>query len=261
MFLGSIEKAAKSVIFKPTILLPMLVLGVFVLLSELLSNWVLERPIAEIFLYPNSFSATNLLQVMLMRYPLELTTMLISGVIMIFVSVVVFISITKFASGKSVIEAINESVIEAKKSIGLTIFVIVAGFLAIIALFAITWIFEQLLLIFGATVIGDFVGLILYPLVALILVILFLTKLSFILPALVANDVRHAVAKSWEFTNTNFWKSFVFIIINLIIVYIILQIFSFIGLAIGEFDFISSIIGTAIAVTFFILAISYYYFN
>ena len=239
----------------------MIVMGVFVLLAELLSNWVLQRPIADMFLYPNAFSATNLLQMMLTRYPLELTTMLISGVIMIFVSVVVFISITKFASGKSVIEAINESVIEAKKSIGLTIFVIVAGFLAIIALFAITWIFEQLLLILGTSLIGDFVGLILYPIVALILIILFLTKLSFILPALVADDVRHAVQKSWEFTNTNFWQSFVFIIINLIIVYIILQIFSFIGLAIGDFDFISSIIGTAIAITFFILAISYYYFS
>ncbi len=261
MFLGSIEKAVKNIIFKPTILLPMIVMGVFVLLAELLSNWVLQRPIADMFLYPNAFSATNLLQMMLTRYPLELTTMLISGVIMIFVSVVVFISITKFASGKSVIEAINESVIEAKKSIGLTIFVIVAGFLAIIALFAITWIFEQLLLILGTSLIGDFVGLILYPIVALILIILFLTKLSFILPALVADDVRHAVQKSWEFTNTNFWQSFVFIIINLIIVYIILQIFSFIGLAIGDFDFISSIIGTAIAITFFILAISYYYFS
>ena len=261
MFLGSIEKAVKNIIFKPTILLPMIVMGVFVLLAELLSNWVLQRPIADMFLYPNAFSATNLLQMMLTRYSLELTTMLISGVIMIFVSVVVFISITKFASGKSVIEAINESVIEAKKSIGLTIFVIVAGFLAIIALFAITWIFEQLLLILGTSLIGDFVGLILYPIVALILIILFLTKLSFILPALVADDVRHAVQKSWEFTNTNFWQSFVFIIINLIIVYIILQIFSFIGLAIGDFDFISSIIGTAIAITFFILAISYYYFS
>jgi hypothetical protein len=261
VFLGSIEKAVKNIIFKPTILLPMIVMGVFVLLAELLSNWVLQRPIADMFLYPNAFSATNLLQMMLTRYPLELTTMLISGVIMIFVSVVVFISITKFASGKSVIEAINESVIEAKKSIGLTIFVIVAGFLAIIALFAITWIFEQLLLILGTSLIGDFVGLILYPIVALILIILFLTKLSFILPALVADDVRHAVQKSWEFTNTNFWQSFVFIIINLIIVYIILQIFSFIGLAIGDFDFISSIIGTAIAITFFILAISYYYFS
>ena len=261
MFLGSIEKAVKNIIFKPTILLPMIVMGVFVLLAELLSNWVLQRPIADMFLYPNAFSATNLLQMMLTRYPLELTTMLISGVIMIFVSVVVFISITKFASGKSVIEAINESVIEAKKSIGLTIFVIVAGFLAIIALFVITWIFEQLLLILGASLLGDFVGLILYPLIALILIILFLTKLSFILPALVADDVRHAVQKSWEFTNTNFWQSFVFIIINLIIVYIILQIFSFIGLAIGDFDFISSIIGTAIAITFFILAISYYYFS
>ncbi|MBT4192332.1 MAG: hypothetical protein HOE11_03410 [Candidatus Diapherotrites archaeon] len=259
--MGSIEKAVKNIIFKPTILLPMIVMGVFVLLAELLSNWVLQRPIADMFLYPNAFSATNLLQMMLTRYPLELTTMLISGVIMIFVSVVVFISITKFASGKSVIEAINESVIEAKKSIGLTIFVIVAGFLAIIALFAITWIFEQLLLILGTSLIGDFVGLILYPIVALILIILFLTKLSFILPALVADDVRHAVQKSWEFTNTNFWQSFVFIIINLIIVYIILQIFSFIGLAIGDFDFISSIIGTAIAITFFILAISYYYFS
>jgi hypothetical protein len=239
----------------------MIVMGVFVLLAELLSNWVLERPIADMFLYPNAFSATNLLQMMLTRYPLELTTMLISGIIMIFVSVVVFISITKFASGKSVVEAINESVLEAKKSIGLTIFVIVAGFLAIIALFVITWIFEQLLLILGASLLGDFVGLILYPLIALILIILFLTKLSFILPALVADDVRHAVGKSWEFTNTNFWQSFVFIIINLIIVYIILQIFSFIGLAIGDFDFISSIIGTAIAITFFILAISYYYFS
>ena len=261
MFLGSIEKAVKNIIFKPTILLPMIVMGVFVLLAELLSNWVLERPIADMFLYPNAFSATNLLQMMLTRYPLELTTMLISGIIMIFVSVVVFISITKFASGKSVVEAINESVLEAKKSIGLTIFVIVAGFLAIIALFVITWIFEQLLLILGASLLGDFVGLILYPLIALILIILFLTKLSFILPALVADDVRHAVGKSWEFTNTNFWQSFVFIIINLIIVYIILQIFSFIGLAIGDFDFISSIIGTAIAITFFILAISYYYFS
>jgi len=261
VFLGSIEKAVKNIIFKPTILLPMIVMGVFVLLAELLSNWVLERPIADMFLYPNAFSATNLLQMMLTRYPLELTTMLISGIIMIFVSVVVFISITKFASGKSVVEAINESVLEAKKSIGLTIFVIVAGFLAIIALFVITWIFEQLLLILGASLLGDFVGLILYPLIALILIILFLTKLSFILPALVADDVRHAVGKSWEFTNTNFWQSFVFIIINLIIVYIILQIFSFIGLAIGDFDFISSIIGTAIAITFFILAISYYYFS
>ena len=261
MFLGSIEKAVKNIIFKPTILLPMIVMGVFVLLAELLSNWVLQRPIADMFLYPNAFSATNLLQMMLTRYPLELTTMLISGIIMIFVSVVVFISITKFASGKSVVEAINESVLEAKKSIGLTIFVIVAGFLAIIALFVITWIFEQLLLILGASLLGDFVGLILYPLIALILIILFLTKLSFILPALVADDVRHAVGKSWEFTNTNFWQSFVFIIINLIIVYIILQIFSFIGLAIGDFDFISSIIGTAIAITFFILAISYYYFS
>jgi hypothetical protein len=259
--LGSFEKAAKNIVFKPAILIPMLVVGLFVLVSEMLTNWVIERPLIDMFLYANEIPTSNLLQVMIANYPLEIVTMIIGGIIMLFVSIVAFLSIAKFASGKGVVESINDCVMEWKKSLALTVFALIAGFVALVLVFIIAWIFESLLLIMGTNMLSEFFGVILFPLIYIVIFIIFITKLSFVLPAMNKDNPRQAVQKSWEFTNEQFGNALAFIIVNVIITYAIILIFSFISFWLEDVDFIIKIIGEAIAVTFFILAISYYYFK
>ncbi len=259
MFLKSLEKALKGIIFSPQTLIPLLVVVLVSFVSVQLTSWVLERPLTDIFLYYETMGQNNLLYLFLTQYPFEIATMIITGIIILFVTVVALMSLAHFASGKKFIKAVNDAVMEWKKSLALTIVAIIIGFLLLVAFFVINFIFD-LLYSLGIEALNSFLALILMPLIIVIIGIILTIKFAFVLPAMIKEKPKKALQKSWDFTNNKFWLSFVFVLVLGIIVFLLWSVIPYIGFLLG-IDIIFDLIGEILAVTFFGLAISYYYID
>jgi hypothetical protein len=259
MFLASLEKTLKSIIFNPLVVLPMLLASIFSYLSMEFTGFVLERPITDMVLYYDSFTSSDLLGIILHRYMPEILIMVFSGLLVLFVTIVCALAVTNFALGIKIGESINKAVLDLKKSLSLTFFIAITGFLTLVLFLILNniFIFIHDLLPQGIDLIFNIV---IFPLFLLILLIILITKLGFVFPALLDNNIREAIKKSWEFTNNNFWISFILIIITFIIAILIVSISDYIGVLI-ELSWLFWILGEAIALTFIVLSISFYYFN
>lgn len=259
MILKSLESTIKACIFQPMVYLPMLIVTVISLVLTSFIGSVMERPIAEFMLNYDAFMTSNIVFIFLTRYWLELIIVFISIFVTLFVTIVAFFAIAKFVSGKGIIDSIDFSVKNFGKNFYFTIFAFVVGFLALFAFYVLDIIFNVIYSVMPSEV-NSLLSLIIFPLLVIVLVVIFITKLGFVLPALLDNKIKDAIKVSWEFTNDKFWSAFLFIIITLGLSLLIYLIFSNIGLFF-DLILIFDSIGNIISMSFFALAISYYFFN
>ncbi len=260
MVFVSLEKTVKTMIFKPVIFLPMIVVALVVYLLSNLTTWVLERPITDFVLYSEAFAGTDILSVFLTNYPLETIAMLLCGIFVLLLSIIALLSMARVANGKKFVQAINESVLEWKKSLGLTIFVLVVSFLLFILWYVVATIFGIVSDFVAVVAVTDFLLLILLPIIIFVVGLILLVRLAFVLPAFVDNNVKKAFQKSWDFSQKKFISNLVLIIVVLIITYILWNWISYIGVLV-DIEIIFDLLGDVIATTFFGLAVSYYYFK
>ena len=251
MVFGSVGKAFSDMIKKPVVLLPMLIVTLAANILIFFTSWVLERPLTDIFLYYDSFAGADLLQVAIMNYPLEIATMILTGIVVAVITVVALLSIARVAKGAGFMEAVNDSIREWKKSLALVIFLLVVG----IILFAVVNVVGY------ASALNEWLGLIAIIIFGIILLIA-AVKLIFFIPALVKENPKEALKLSWEFTNDKFWKSLLLIIIILIVFFVVKYLLGELS-ALTDFvaDDILMILSDTITMTFAGLAVSHYFYS
>lgn len=259
MIISSLEKTTKAIIFNPLILLPMLIAVIVARVSTNLTSFVIERPLAEMLIYYETFMTSDFFFIVLNRYSFEIAIMLISMFIVLFIAVLGFIALVHFAKGEGIFDAINKSYSNFGKSLSLTFFALLVLFLSFISLAIIQLIFNFLYSILPESING-ILAIVILPIILLVIFSIYLTKLGFILPAIDGNNIREAVKASWEFTNDKFINAFLYMIIVLIISAIIIIVLTTIGVLL-DMSFIFELISDIIGMTFFGLSISYYYFN
>jgi hypothetical protein len=259
ILLESLKKAFLAIITKPIILFSMLIATLASIISMNITNFVIERPLSEMLYHMDVFMTSDLIAIMLDRYLFELIIMLASGFIVFFISIIAFISLARFAKGESFSDAINNSVLNIKKSLSLTFFIFVCGFVVFI-IFQIILFILNIIYSFLPEEINYYIALFIFPILMIILIVTIFTKIVFVVPALIENNIRDAIKKSWEFTNERFWNSFLYIIIVFLIGTIVLSFFNNVGILLNIGTILTPI-GEIISMTFIGLALSYYYFN
>ena len=122
MIFRALKESTKTLILKPYILLPMLIVSIISYLVIEATSGLFERYFTDLLLYGEVISEFDPLFFIISNYPIELILLLISGIIMIFVSVSAIVMIAKFCNGKGFVESINLAVMEWKRNIGIVIF-------------------------------------------------------------------------------------------------------------------------------------------
>jgi len=261
MILGGFIESAKTIALKPQVLLPMLIVTIFGYLLNEATIGLLQGYITDLVLYGEVVSQINPVIYILGNYPIELLLLIISGIIMLFITAIAFVSISKITNNTGFIKAINSSVMEWKRTLGLTIFGIITIFLFFIAFFGILYVFDFIDTLTG----GIFSSLIYFILVIAIIVILgaiFTVKLAFTIPAFAQGEkVRDAIQSSWEMTNESFWNALIFVFILTIITVLIFLAFLFLSINILEAEMILVSIGSILSMTVFGVGISQYYYQ
>jgi hypothetical protein len=259
MIIRALEKTTKAIIFNPLTLLPMLIAVIIAKVSTNLTSFIFERPISEMLLYYETVMSSDFISIFLARYPIEILVMFLSIFIVLLVIVLGLVSLVNYAKGKSIVDSINDSFINFKKAFFLTFFGIIILFLSLISFVIIQSIFNFIYNIFPADI-NNILSLFILPLIMFIIFVIYLTKLSFVLPASQDNNIREAIKSSWEFTDNKFVNAFAYLLIVMIIIGILTIIITNMGIFL-ELNFIFEAIADIIGMTFFGLSISYYYFN
>ena len=260
MILEAIKDSTKTLIFKPFILIPMIIISIVSYLLIEATSGLLENYLNDIFLYGETLMEIDPFSYILGTYPGEVILLLLAGIVMLFASAIAFISIAKFCNKKSFAESINSSIMEWKRTIGFVIFWIIVGFLFFAIWFGIVSVLDW---INNAT--GGALSILinaLFIIVSIILAVIFTIKLAFVLPAFAEGEnLRNAIQKSWDVTKNSFWNALAFIVIILVIVYLINYIFLELSLIFVDIEVLLLSIGEIISTTFFALGISYYYYK
>ena len=251
MISSSITSGIMQLIFKPQIIIPMIILGLASAVVTELSSFIIERPLSDIILNPNLLSDGNIFGNFLMNYPLEILGILLIGSIMLGIGIIAFMSIARMAKGEGFIDSINSSVMDGAKTLGLIIL-----FWAIFVIVGSAFILASIIGAFESTI-----GLIVTVIFLIILFIAFV-KLIFVFPALINANIKKAFQESWKFTNIRFWGALAMVIVAGIIALIIGLILTQIGIYIGGIaDPIFSLLGDSISATYFIAAITNYFYG
>ena len=253
MIFRALKESTKTLILRPYILLPMLIVSIISYLFIEATTGLFERYFTDLLLYGDIISEFDPIIFIISNYPIELILLLISGIIMIFVSVLAIIMIAKFCNGKGFVESINSTVMEWTRSLGLVIFGAIIFFLLFAVLFAVTGILDWLNNITAGTL-GPLIYYIILPIVLLFLVLLFAVKLAFIIPIFADGEkIRESIQKSWGTTDKTSLNVLAFILILVIITFLISQLFLFLSLNIIELEIVLLSAGEIISTTFFVL--------
>ncbi len=248
-------------ITNPLTLLPLTALTIFgTFLSDTIFG-INDRLISDLILNYEIFEESNLLFILITQYPIEIILNIIIAIIGLTIALIAVFSIVKSAK-KSIIDAIDESIKNWKKAITLAFYAGLVFFLWIVGMFAIINILQ-----FIETIIplNGILMLIVFPIILFGGLALILTKTIFVIVTILETNLKRAIQESWSFTNKKFWNAFFFIIILMIITAIIGIIGEIIGFIITQnigtsFEIIINYATEIIASTFFILAITYYYY-
>ncbi len=259
MIFNSLKNSALKIIFSPWTLLIFATVSLFGLLMGNIVGWAVEKPVIDLILYYDALAQSNFLFILLTQYPLELFTIIVSGIVGLVISATGLLSLARIAKGESIVDAINESVLNWKKSLGLAVF-FVAAIIVLVGIFFVLSAITGLL----SGVIPDssylFDGII-FPLVFFIILLFAMVKLGFVIPAFVENDLRKAVQKSWEFTNKRFLGAFLLMIILIVIIFAFEIVGQNISLMIDpQYELVVTSVADIISTTFIGLALAYYYF-
>ena len=252
MIISNLITSFLQLIFKPKVWIPLLAMLIISVAVTQAMGVVLERPLIDTMLYPDTFPSETIMSVFLTQYPLEILTAIVMAFLMTVLGVIAFNSTSRIAQGAKLIPAINDSMKEARKAVGLSI-VFWGAFL--FALLILT-------LIGVVTGISDIVGLILFALFVLIVFVI-IVKTIFVLPALNENEIKEAFSKSWKFTQKRFWKTTLYLIlVSLISLILGGAIYSGGLLLAGSiFELIILAIGETFTSVYFIVAITNYFYS
>ncbi len=258
MIFSNIIASFIQVAFKPQILIPILIVLLATNAASELNNWAIEKPAVDLFLYYDSITIDNTLVWMTVNYPLEIVTMIVIGMIMTVIFAIGLLSVSRMTQGKGFVDSINESILEWKQLMGLSI-TLYAFLLFFIVAFAINaWIGE----------ISELVSTIIF---AILMIVAFVCtiKIVFVIPALTEKSeksAKKAIQASWKFTNKLFWKTCIFLLIVAFISFFGMAIIHQIGIIIGSYsnaadliDFGFYSLGSSFAYTFFAVAITNFY--
>ncbi len=218
--------------------------------TEILTTF-LQRPVVDLILHSEEIPINNIVGWLLFNYPLEVIGMAVLGTVLMIISVIAFLSISRIVQKNGFFESINASVLDLKKAAGLTLLF----WLVFIILSGIVWVIT-----FAGTILPILETILIIIFGAIIFVIL--VKLIFTIPVLIKKDLRKSLQESWKFTEKKFWKSVFFVIIALIISGVIALIIMQIGITLGEsFELIFSAISEIISTTYFFAAITAFYYS
>jgi membrane-anchored glycerophosphoryl diester phosphodiesterase (GDPDase) len=261
MILGGLTESAKTIAFKPYVLIPMLIVVIVQYLMTEATTGLISGYVSDLILYGEALSQIDPVLFILGNYPLEIILLIISGIIMLFVTIIAFVSISKISNDTGFISAINSSVMEWKRNLGLVIFGLLVTVLFFAIFFGILYVLD-----FIDTITGGVFGALIYFIIVVALIVvlatIFTVKLAFTLPAFAQGEkVRDAIQRSWEMTNDSFWNALIFVLILVIITVAIYLLFLFLSINILELEIILLSLGEIISMTFFILGISHYYYK
>jgi len=260
MIVSSLKQTLTKILFNPFTLIPVILVVIFNNFSGSIITSIIERPLIDFILYYETYSESNLLFIVLTQYPVEILLLLGIGALNLVISSIALMALARIAKGDGIIDAINDSVLDWKKALALAFFIFIAIFLGIVSFFLLGSIFNFIADLIPQ--IGAILLLIVFPLVITILGLLIAVKTLFIIPALIKDNLKKAIQKSWKFTDNKYWTTFVYLLAIAIVVYIVAFITQNASLMLGEeYELIIFSIGDVIATTFFGLAVSYYYYN
>ncbi len=252
MIVSNLVTSFLQLIFKPKIWIPLLAMLIISLAVTQAMSIVLEQPMLDIIIYPDMFPSENMLSIFLTQYPIQILVSIVMAFFMTVLGIVAFSITAKISQGAKLIPAINNSMKEIRKAIGIAI--VFWGAL-LFTLFILT--------IIGVIMgISELVGLILLLIFAII-ILLVIIKTIFVIPALNENEIKEAFNKSWKFTQKRFWKTTLYLIlVGLISLIIGVIIYSASSLLTGNIlELIILTIGETFTSVYFITAITNYFYS
>ena len=252
MIVSNLITSFLQLIFKPKIWIPLLAMLIISLAVTQAMSIVLEQPMLDIILYPDMFPSENIMSIFLTQYPIQILSSIIMAFFMTVLGIVAFSSTARISQGAKLIPAINDSMKEIRKAIGIAI--IFWGAL-LFTLFILT-------IIGVITGISELIGLILLLIFAII-ILLILVKTVFVLAALNKNEIKEAFDKSWKFTQKRFWKTTLYLILVGLISLIFGGIIYSAGLLLAGnvLELIILAIGETFTSVYFIAAITNYFYS
>lgn len=259
MILNSIEKSIKKMIFNPIILLPALILSILVFLLENYIGFILERTLADIFLFGEELVGENFIFLILTMYPIEIAILIFMGFVMITFTTITWAIYSRISNSKGFIDAVNESILDYKKAITISIFLYLAGFVFFSALIILTIIVNTFGIFLGEMIFG-FISIIIMPIILFGLMLFFLTKIIFIFCTITKLKGKEIIAKSFEFSNKKMISTTLIVFIAFFAYYLISVVFSYIGLFFIDAELVFEVIGQTIGFSFLALTISHFYF-
>ncbi len=252
MIVSNLVTSFLQLIFKLKVWIPLLGMMLISLAVTQAMSLILQAPLIDITLYPDLFPSETIMSVFLTQYPVEILSAILMAFLMTALGVIAFISTAKIAQGTKLIPAINESMMEIRKAIGVTIVFWGAFLFALL-----------ILTIIGViTGISDLIGLILFILFMIILFVI-IVKTVFVIPALSENEVKEAFAKSWKFTEKRFWKATLYLILVAIVSLLAGNLIAYISslIAGNVLELIILAIGEIFTSLYFIVAITNYFYS
>lgn len=259
MILNAIEKSLKQMIFNPVVLLPALILSILVFVLENYIGFVLERALADIFLFGEELIGENFLFLLFTMYPFEIVILIFMGFVMITFTTITWSIYSRVSNSKKFIEAVNESILDYKKAISVSIFFYLAGFVFFALLIILTIIVNTFGIFLGEMIFG-FISIVIMPLLLLVLMLLFLTKVIFIFCTIIESNGKEIIQKSFDFSNKKIVSSIFIVFLTFFSYYLITVVFSYIGLYFIDAELVFEVIGQTIGFSFLALTISHFYF-
>jgi hypothetical protein len=251
MIFSSLFSAFLQTISKPWRLLPAVIVSLFSAIIINFIGWTVGRPFLDMFVYYDSVPAENVLGYILYNYPLEIIVLIIAGFAVTLVSIIGMVSIARMANRQGMIDAVNDSVMEWKKSLGATIVFYCAFLLFMFALFISLWLSE----------INDLLGSLAMILVFIVSFIC-AVKIIFAVPVLQEEKTKKAFQVSWKFTNKHFWGAILLFCLALVISSFGWLLLEQLGIMLGEvLEILLIIIGEAFAFTYLISSITNYFYS
>lgn len=214
MILSNLFASLMQLIFKPKIWIPLLGTLIISTAVTLGMSFLLQGLILDITLYSNITDAQPIFSVIITQYLFEIIIAIVLAFFMTVIGVISFMSTSRISQGEKLVKAINTSVNEYRKAVGIAI------------IFWGTFIFAFFLGIIISIISGiqELVAMVLM-LFLIIIAIVVLIKTIFTIPALNKNEVREAFKLSWKFTQKKFWNTFFYLILLILIILVAGSIF------------------------------------
>ena len=252
MIVSNLITSFLQLIFKPKIWIPLLAMLIISLAVTQAMSIILQQPMLDIILYPDAFPSETIMSVFLTQYPLEILLSVVMAFCMTVLGMVAFSSTCRISQGTGLILAVNESMKEIRKAIGISIIFWGAFLFALL-----------ILTIIGVlTGINDIFGLVLLLLFMLVIALIII-KTIFVIPALNENEIKEAFSKSWKFTQKRFWKATLYLILVALISLIVGGAIYSLGLLLAGniLELLVLAIGETFASVYFIAAITNYFYS